>query len=115
MKKTFLYSDQKVSSTVFHPAKCPATDDTRLHSSLDLHLLIAGKLFEERQLQEGSIGWYLNDSFLTALSVEKEDENTELKHKGVSFRAETRNKASPTENLRVDTERSFEGSLKTKL
>ena len=30
------YFDEKVFSTVFQPTKCPATDDTRLHSSVDL-------------------------------------------------------------------------------
>ena len=33
---------------MFHPAKCPATDDTRLHNSLDLHLPNSGKLFEDQ-------------------------------------------------------------------
>jgi hypothetical protein len=49
------FFDEKVSSTVFQPAKCTATDDTRPHSSLDLHRPIAGKSLEEHQLQESSI------------------------------------------------------------
>ena len=50
------YFDEKDSSTVFRPAKCPATDDTLLHSSADLHLPIVGKSSEEHLHQVRSIG-----------------------------------------------------------